>query len=173
MKRHWLITPAALLLLGIGGMAFARSSGSSITVTPSEMKSGESKTFTDDGQTITVRRDGDSINVKVEAAGQTRSLTITKGDGTVTIDRDGVRRKTIVIGPDQFEMFKGNFPRMPRAMGTQTWYVCPKDHATLRVPDGKGNETYKCPVDGTTMEKRKGHGFSFFFDDDSLEHDEL
>ena len=67
MKRHWLITLASLLLIGIAAIAYARSSGSSITVTPSEMKNGETKTFTDDGRTITLRRDGDTISA-VEAA---------------------------------------------------------------------------------------------------------
>ena len=43
----------------------------------------------------------------------------------------------------------------------------------LRVPAGKENESFKCPIDGTTMEKRKGHGFGFFFDDDSFESESL
>ncbi len=174
MKRHWLITLASLLLLGITAIAYARSSGSSITVTPSEMKDGETKTLTDDGRTITLRRDGDTIQMKVEGAGETRSLTITKGDGTITIDRDGVHLRTIVIGPDRFEAFHGAMPHiLPHTGRTQTWYVCPKDHATLRVPEGKESDSFKCPIDGTTMEKRKGHGFSMFFEDDSFENDEL
>ena len=42
----------------------------------------------------------------------------------------------------------------------------------LRVPEEKSDDTFKCPVDGTTMEKRKGRGFAFFFDDDVFEsHD--
>ncbi|MGZ7042643.1 MAG: hypothetical protein ACXVH7_12700, partial [Thermoanaerobaculia bacterium] len=171
MKRYWLITLASLLLLGITAIAYARSSGSSITVTPSEMKNGETKTFNDDGRTITLRRDGDTIQVKVEGAGETKSLTITKEDGTITIDRDGIHRRTIVIGPDRFEAFHEMPHILPRAGRTQTWYVCPKDHATLRVPEGKESDTFKCPIDGTTMEKRKGHGFSFFIDDDSFEND--
>jgi len=168
MQRHRLIILAVFLLLAITAMAYARSSGSSITVTPAEMKDGETKTFTDDGRTITLRRDGDTIQVKVEGAGETKSLTITKADGTITIDRDGVRRRIMIAAPDIA------MPRiMPRAGRTQTWYVCPKDHATLRVPEAKESDTFKCPVDGTTMEKRKGHGFSFFFDDDFFSSEDL
>jgi len=165
MKRYWLIAIATLIFAAV---AYARSSGSSITVTPDEMKSGDTKTFTDDGRTITLHRDGDTLTVKIEGAGETKSLTITKAGGDITIDRDGIKRKVVIVSPDRFQT-----QIMPRMGKTQTWYVCPKDHATLRVPDGKEGETYKCPVDGTTMEKRKGHGFSFFFDDDFFQSDEL
>ena len=61
----------------------------------------------------------------------------------------------------------------PTAARLKTWYVCPNDHATLQVPEGKESGTFKCPIDGTTMEKRKGHGLSLFFDDDSLLNGEL
>jgi hypothetical protein len=164
MKRYWLIGFAALIFAAV---AFARSSGSSITVTPQEMKSGDTKTFTDDGSTITLRRDGDSIDVKIEGAGSTKSLTITRADGDITIDRDGSKR-VIVIGPDRFQF--NTMPQvMPKIGKAQTWYVCPKDHTMLRVPDGKESDTFKCPLDGTTMEKRKGKGLTFFFDDDFAE----
>ena len=168
MKRYWLIGFAALI---VSAVAFARSSGTSITVTPQEMKSGETKTFTDDGTTITLRREGDSIDVKIDGAGETKHLTITRGDGDITIDRDGLK-KMIVIGPDRFQF--NTVPHvMPKAGRTQTWYVCPKDHTMLRVPDGKDSDSFKCPVDGSTMEKRKGHGFTFFFDEDFVNSEEL
>ena len=164
MKRYWLIGFAALIFAAV---AFARSSGSSITVTPQEMKSGDTKTFTDDGSTITLRRDGDSIDVRIEGAGSTKSLTITRADGDITIDRDGIKRM-IVIGHERFQF--NTMPHvMPKIGKEQTWYVCPKDHTMLRVPDGKDSDTFKCPLDGTTMEKRKGHGFTMFFDDDFAE----
>ena len=170
MKRRWLIP---FLFLAVAAVAYGRSSGTSITVTPDEMKSGETKTFTDDGRTITLRRDGDSISVKIEGAGETKSLTITKADGTITIDRDGIKRRRIVIAPDRIESFS-TIPRvMPKFGKTQTWFVCPKDHTMLRVPEGKQDETFKCPIDGTTMEKRKGHGFSLFFDDDFFRSEDL
>ena len=170
MKRYWLIALATLIF---AAFAYARSSGTSITVTPEEMKNGETKTFTDDGTTITLRRDGDSMSVKIEGAGDTKTLTITRADGDIIIDRDGIRKKMVIIGPDRFESF-GTIPHvMPKIGKTQTWYVCPKDHTMLRVPEGKESNTFKCPLDGTTMEKRKGHGLSFFFDDDFFHSEEL
>ena len=136
------------------------------------MKSGETKTFTDDGNTITLRRDGDSMSIKIEGAGNTRSLTITKADGAITIDR-GTRHKLMIVGPDHFQTFDTLPHGMPQFGHTQTWFVCPKDHTMLRVPDGKEDDSFKCPVDGTAMEKRKGHGFSFFFDDDFFRSEDL
>jgi hypothetical protein len=168
MKRYWLIALAALVFTAV---AYARSSGSSITVTPQEMKNGDTKTFTDDGTTITLRRDGDSIDVKIDGAGDAKHLTITRADGDITIDRDGIKRM-IVIGPDRFQ-FNTVPHAMPKIAKSQTWYVCPKDHTMMRVPEGKDSDTFKCPVDGTTMEKRKGHGFTFFFDDDLLNSEAL
>lgn len=162
MQRHFLIVSILLL-----AAAVAVAAGTSITVTPSEMKSGETKTFTDDGRTITLTRDGDSLRIKVEGAGETKSLTITKNDGAIIIDRDGRERRIIVRSPEI------NIPHVPHIGRMQTWFVCPKDHTTLRVPEGKEGETYKCPIDGTTMEKRKGHGFSFLFDDDFFRSEDL
>jgi hypothetical protein len=158
------------------------SSPSTITVTPSDMKDGETKTYTDDGRTITIRRDGDTTLVKIEGAGETRSLSITKRDGAVVIDRGGARYRSLVVGPERRKMVIDGVPfgeerKLLRPDGerhrVQTWYVCPKDHTTLSVPDAKENKTYKCPVDGTTMEQRKGRGFSFFFDDDFFQSDAL
>jgi hypothetical protein len=169
MKRISFLSIALLLALAVA--AWARSSGTSITVTPDHMKSGDTKTFTDDGRTITLQRDGDSIRIRIEGAGETKSLTITKeNDGAIIIDRGGLehRRRVRIVAPDL------TVPKLfPRGGRLQTWFVCPKDHTTLRVPEGKENDTYKCPVDGTTMEKRKGHGFSFFFDEDFFGADEL
>ena len=135
------------------------------------MKNGETKTFTDDGNSITLRRDGDSMSVKIEGAGGMKSLTILKADGRITIDRG--KHKLTIIGPDRFQAFDALPHGMAQFGRTQTWFVCPKDHATLRVPDAKAGDTFKCPVDGTTMEKRKGHGFSFFFDDDFIRSEDL
>ena len=168
MKRVSFLSIAVLLSIAV--TALARSSGTSITVTPNDMKSGETKTFTDDGRTITVERDGDSMRIRIEGAGDTRSLTITKqDDGSIILDRDGAepRHRRIYT----FDM---NFPKgraHPARM--KTWFVCPRDNTTLQVPEGKENETYKCPVDGTLMEKRKGHGFTFLFSDDFFSGEDL
>jgi hypothetical protein len=131
-----------------------------------------------------VRRDGDMTHVTIEGAEGTKTLSITSDGADVRIERDGVERRKIVIGDsdrpriliDGMDMdFKGleGLPRhelLPRK--AQTWFVCPKDKTMLRVPEEKADETFKCPVDGTTMEKRKGRGFAFFFDNDVFEsHD--
>src|SRR5207245_2719937 len=111
----------------------------------------------------------------IEGAAKTRSLTVNRAeDGTIRIDRESPR--AMIIGPtgprvmiDGMELPSRTFP----GARMQTWFVCPKDHTMLRVPAGKENETFKCPVDGTTMEKRKGRGFGFFFDDDLFESESL
>ena len=178
MKRFALYAVLFSFLVAAGAFAATR-----LTINPSDMKNGETKTFTDDGRKVTVRRDGDTMHVTIEGANGTKSLSITNDDGEIRIHgfegADGGRRK-IVIGPDfaipDFKEFKGldALPRhglMPRK--AQTWFVCPKDHTMMRVPeDDVDGKTFKCPVDGTTMEKRKGRGFAFFFDDDTFDsHD--
>ena len=187
MKRSavFAILLPVILAGAVAVYATDRHSSSRLTINPSEMKDGETKTFTDDGRKITVKREGNTTKVLIEGADGTKTLSITNDDGEVRIDgTDGNRRK-IIIGPGDrprvlidgfdFKNFKGldDFPRygmLPRK--AQTWFVCPKDHTMLRVPEEKQDETFKCPIDGTTMEKKKGRGFAFFFDDDLFEsHD--
>lgn len=175
---------ALILVMALGAAVAARahaSSASTITVTPSDMKEGETKSYTDDGRTITIRREGDTTHVKIEGAGETRALSITKKDGSVVIDRDGVRHRSLIVGPERRKIVIDGLPfedgrLLPpgeRRHVMQTWYVCPKDHTMLSVQDAKEEQSYKCPADGTTMEKRKGRGFSFFFDDDFFQSDAL
>ncbi|MEK6375496.1 MAG: hypothetical protein AABO58_22690 [Acidobacteriota bacterium] len=172
MKRYAVFAILGLFIIAGAVAVYAadRHSPSRLTINPSEMKDGESKTFTDEGRKVTVRRDGDTTHVTIEGAEGTKTLSITSDGSGIRIDRDGVERRKIVIGSDR--LLEG-FPRhemLPRK--AQTWFVCPKDKAMLRVPEEKADETFKCPVDGTTMEKRKGRGFAFFFDDDVFEsHD--
>ena len=135
MKRIAIALTAIMLLTA--------ASDSTITVRPSDIKDGETKTFKEHGKTFIFKRDGDVTH-----------LTIVDG-GTIKIDDETFRRPL---------MIKPNFPH-------QTWFECPKDHAILRVPEGKENETFKCPIDGTTMEKRKGRGFAFFFNGDVFNFD--
>ena len=54
-----------------------------------------------------------------------------------------------------------HFEQMGRSL---SWFVCPKDHTMLRVPEDKADQTWKCPVDGTEMEKKKARAFAFFED---------
>lgn len=153
---------AVLLLLLVAAVVYGATS---ISVNPSEMKNGETKSLVDGRNTITITRNGDDLNVKVEGAALTRSLSITRSGDEIRIERAGVHGGMFVM-PD-VPLMK---PRVFREkIGTQEWFVCPKDHTMLRVPDGKEDQTFKCPVDGTTMEKRTGRGFFFGdFDTDSL-----
>jgi hypothetical protein len=190
MKRYAAFA-ILLLFIVVGAVAVYagdRHSSSRLTINPSEMKDGETKTFTDDGRKITVKREGNTTKVMIEGAEGTKTLSITNDDGDVTIDgANGNRRKIVIGSGDRPRIlidgtdfkdfnFKGldDVPRhglLPRK--AQTWFVCPKDHAILRVPEEKQDETFKCPVDGTTMEKKKGRGFAFFFDDGLFESHDL
>jgi hypothetical protein len=162
MKRFRFLLVLTILLCA-GAAVYASST---ITVKPSEMKSGETKTVIDDGKTIRITRDGDSLKVTVEGAGKTKQITIQNGaDGEVKIEGDdGHRTRRIIVNGTALGDLLDH--RIFRPHHDQTWFVCPKDHAMLRVPEVKDGDTFKCPVDGTAMEKRKGRGFSFFFDDD-------
>ena len=185
MKRYAMV--AVLLCVVLAGAAFvyAAEAGSSsrLTVSPSEMKDGETKTLVDGDNTITVKRNGDTIDVKIEGAGKTRNVTIVRGgDGTIRVERSGGHdgTHTWMLGPDRPRVlidgmdFGPNMRLLPRSgHSAQTWFVCPKDHTMLRVPEDKKDGTFKCPVDGTTMEKRKGRGFAFFFDDHEFHADDM
>jgi hypothetical protein len=172
-----------LLVLALVLAAVAAYASSALTVSPSTMKDGETKTLTDDdGTVVKVTRHGKSVDVKIDGAEGSKQLTITNGDdGEMRIDRDG-HRKTVIVGPEGRIVIDGRelkMPRIPRVRvprmhhrDVTTFFVCPKDGATLQIPDSKKDDkTYKCPVDGTTMEKKKGHGFSFYFDDHDFDFD--
>jgi len=157
-----------LFLLGALVIAAAAYASTTITVTPSSMKNGETKTLTDDGTTIKVTRDGDAMNIKIEGAGESRTITVTRGgDGDIRIDRDGRRGRLRIVTPDVV-VPPVHVPRFHESH-FGTIYVCPKDGTTLRVPEDSKEKEFKCPVDGSTMEKKKGKGFSFYFDDNAFE----
>jgi hypothetical protein len=191
MKR--ISIPAALVLLTIlafGAAALAKggdtSSGSALTIRPSDMKDGETKVLVEGSRKITAHREGDAIRLEIEGAGKTKKITIVNGgDGLIRIERDGSLGHSFVIGPNRSRIVIDGLPsaeglalpELRHLRRNQTWYVCPKDHTTLRVPssatEGKEIQGYKCPVDGTQMEKKQGHGLSFFFDGETFESDDL
>ncbi len=159
-----------VVILAILVVAAAAYASTAITVTPSTMKNGETKTLTDDGATIKVTRNGENVDIQVEGAGGAKHITVTRsGDGDIRIDRD---RRVIINGRDivvpEVHVPEIHVPRMHQRHA-RTMFVCPKDGTTLSVPDGKEEQTYKCPVDGTTLEKKKGKSFSFYFDDSDFE----
>ncbi|HEX6176975.1 MAG TPA: hypothetical protein VF057_01350 [Thermoanaerobaculia bacterium] len=178
MKRTLSLVACAVVLVGAAALSAAESS-TTITVKPSDMRDGESKTVTDDGRTIIVRRDGDTTRIEIEGAGKTESLTITREGDRIRIGRIGPDGTRSLIVPHRNRVLIDGFslddlekaPKLRAIPGDrmQTYFVCPKDKTTLRVPKEHAEESFKCPVDGTTMEKRKGHGFTFFFDDSAIE----
>ena len=152
--------------------AAALYASTAFTINPSEMKSGESKKLVDGDRTVTVTRTGDAVDIRIDGGADSDKLTITRGRTGFRIERDGTH--TFVVPPGELRMLPGleNF-RVPAVRSfkfnnasNQTWFVCPKDHTLMRVPEGAKEQSFKCPVDGTAMEKRKGSGFAFFFDDD-------
>jgi hypothetical protein len=184
MKRYAMV--AVLLCVVLAGAAFVYAetgSSSRLTVSPSDMKDGETKTLVDGDNTITVKRNGDTLDVKIDGAGNTRHVTIVRGgDGEIRVERSGGRDKTHtwVVGPDRprimidgMDFGTPGMRVLPRGSASLTWFVCPKDHTMLRVPEDKKEGTFKCPVDGTTMEQRKGRGFAFFFDDHEFHGDDM
>lgn len=175
----------SVLCLLVAGIVWAADS-SRLTISPAEMKDGETKTLVDGDNTITVKRNGDSVDIRIEGAGHTRNITVSSGDGNIRVERLGgvAFENGFVLGPDspRFRIERFNADRMPKIEGlprierertAQTWFVCPKDHTMLRVPADKKDGTFKCPVDGTTMEQRKGRGFAFFFDDREFRSDDM
>ena len=171
MKRYL----ALVSLLVLGAFAVYAQSSTTLSVEPSEMKDGERKIITDGGRTITVSREGNTTHVRIDDAEKTEKLTITREGNRIRIgrtDADGFEK--FVIGPERRKIIIdgvpfGDFKEMPKSNRLQNWFVCPKDKTMLRVPEGKEDQTWKCPIDGTEMEKRKGRGFTFFFDDDVFE----
>jgi hypothetical protein len=165
MKR-FLIPAAVLALLGSGVVY-----GDGTTRDSATLKRGESKTFVQDGQTIHVSRDGDSIDVSIESGGRTRRITIDNGgDGDIRIDRDGDDTITIDPGSRSHRRIVVNRGALEDILGrslptrrihADNWFVCPKDHTLLRVPEGKEDQTFTCPIDGTAMEKQKSRMFVF------------
>lgn len=156
-----------VLLLAASIIAVAAYASTTIIINPDEMKNGETKSFTDDGTSVIVKRNGDAMDIKIEGAGQSRTITVTRsGDGDIHIDRNG-RRRLHIVTPDVV-VPPIHVPRF-REHRVGTLFVCPKDGTTLRVPEDKKDDTFKCPVDGSTMEKKKGRGFVFSFDDKTFD----
>ncbi|MEA2164617.1 MAG: hypothetical protein QOK37_2744 [Thermoanaerobaculia bacterium] len=183
MKRYAIFAVLLLVLTAGAVVLYGETitrSPSRLTISPSEMKDGETKTLMDGDNTITVKRNGDAVEVRIEGAGKARTVTVVRaGDGIRIEDgRDGWRTWTAAHQPrimiDGTDFSSPSLQMLPRIdRSAQTWFVCPKDHTMLRVPDEKKDDTFKCPVDGTAMEKRKGRGFAFFFDDHEYRSDDM
>jgi hypothetical protein len=187
MNRRFAVAAFLVVVVSLFGALWLRAadSESRLTISPDQMKDGETKTLVDNGRKVTIRKSGDALTMVIEGAGKTRNVVITEsGSSDVVIERDGDRHVEVFGGPGHRqiiidgkrivpgETFSSILPAIP-GHRMQSWFVCPKDHTILHVPTGKEDGTFKCPVDGTTMEKRKGHGFAFSFDDDWFDLDAL
>ena len=177
MKRALLAVGILIVLIILGAATLAaQDDGSSLVIRPFAMKDGETKTLIDDGRRITVRRNGDAVNIEIEGAEETRKLTILRsGEGDIVIDRENIdrdnsRKRVQVLAPGTRITVDG-VPGMSekKSGSSESWFVCPEDHSMLRVPEGKEGATYKCPVDGTVMEKKKGRGFTIWMGEGTLE----
>ena len=179
MKRYQVVL-ACLVVLALGAAGLYAAGSTMVVIEPADMKDGDKKTVIDDGRTITVERDGDKTHVTIEGADDTKKLTITREGDQIRIGRDadgtmrnfviGPGRRNIVIDGLSFGDFEGIplvKPLRPNTM--HSYFVCPKDKTLLRVPEGKDDATYKCPVDGTVMDKKRSRGFTYFFDDQLFE----
>jgi len=166
MKRIALFAVLALLLVAGAAFVYADESHGStkLTIEPSQMKDGETKTLVDGDKTITVHKTGDGLDIKIEGAGKTRTITLNNSGGNISIFRDGTGFHQFSFPAEPRVLIDREMPRFEHMQKAQTWFVCPKDKTMLRVPEDKADQSWKCPVDGTQMEKRKGHGFAFFFD---------
>ena len=164
MKRTFAAL-GCVALLAAGGAALHADSSSTLSLEPSKMREGETKTFTDDGQTITVRREGNATSIRLEGADKTDRITITREGGRIRILRAGDVDHRIFV-----DEITRDLPRIKPLRAPGALHVCPKDQTTLRVPKADDDATFKCPVDGTTMEKRKGRGFTFLFEDGAVTH---
>lgn len=97
----------------------------------------------------------------VAASAETIIIKIGDGDDATTDTR------TIVIPKHRRILLDG----VPALRGlSETWYVCPKDHTMVRIPKSKADDdaTYKCPLDGSPLEKRKGRGVLFMIEGDNV-----
>ena len=166
MKRIALFAVLALLLVAGAAFVYAEESHGStkLTIEPSQMKDGETKTLVDGDKTITVKKSGDSVDIKIEGAGKTRTITLNNSGGNISIFKgDGLGFRSIT-GVEPKILIDRELPRFEQMGRSLPWFVCPKDHTMLRVPEDKADQTWKCPVDGTTMEKKKARAFAFFED---------
>src|ERR1044071_8008339 len=82
MKRIALI---AVLLV----VTLAAYGSTKLTIEPSQMKDGETKTLVDGDKTITVHKSGDSLDIKIEGAGKTRTITLNNSGGDIHIFKGG------------------------------------------------------------------------------------
>ena len=166
MKRIALF--AVLLSFVVAGAAFVYAEelhgSTKLTIEPSQMKDGETKTLVDGDKTITVKKAGDSVDIRIEGAGKTRTITLNNSGGNISIFKgDGLGFRTITGGEPKI-LIDRELPHFEQMGRSLSWFVCQKDHTMLRVPEDKADQTWKCPVDGTTMEKKKARAFAFFED---------
>lgn len=171
MQTQWKL--GAVAALTIAATALMAEELSSIVVRPSAMKQGEMKAMVDDGRKVSIERRDDMVEVVIEGAAALDRLEVTREGREIRVARgeSGTsedERKVTVIGPGGAGISIGLPGREKKDEGrtseksAETWFVCPKDSALLKVPSATEKSTFRCPVDGTAMERRKGRAYSFW-----------
>lgn len=169
MKNRWKF--GALAALTIAATALMADELASIVVRPSAMKQGEMKAMVDDGRKVSIERRDNTVEVIIEGAAALDRLEVTREGREIRVVRgesgpSDDERKVTVIGPGGTGISIGLPGREKKDEGKtsekseETWYVCPKDSALLKVPSATDKSTFRCPIDGTTMERRKGRAYS-------------
>lgn len=164
---------AAAALLTIAATVVMADELTSMVVRPSSMKQGEMKAMVDDGRKISIERRDNTVEVVIEGAAALDRLEVTSEDREIRVVRGGEsgssdnERKVTVIGPGGTGISIG-LPGEKRDDGRgneksdEAWYVCPRDSALLKVSAATEKTIFRCPVDGTPMERRKGRAYSFW-----------
>jgi len=107
---------------------------------------------------------GFALLTLLAAAASAETIIIKIGDG----DDDATTDTRTIVIPKHRRLLLDGVPAL-RGM-TETWYVCPKDHTIVRIPKSKADDdaTYKCPLDGSPLEKRKGRGLLLMIEGDNV-----
>lgn len=172
MNSKWKFGAAAALTI-VATVLMAEEL-TSIVVRPSSMKQGEMKAMVDDGRKISIERRDNTLEVLIEGAAALDRLEVTREGREIRVVRGESgpsedERKVTVIGPGGTGISIGlptSKDRKDEGKGSEKsdeiWYVCPKDSALLKVPEATEKSTFRCPIDGTPMERRKGRAFSIW-----------
>lgn len=122
---------------------------------------------------VTLSKKDDVTTVVVAEGDRVDTLIVRSIDGKTVIGHSdngmppptpSAGRIPVVIDGMNVEPFLDGdlVDRSIREHSLATYYICPKDRAMLRVPNGPAEAMFKCPVDGTLMRPGVGPSREFF-----------
>lgn len=125
------------------------------------------------GRMVSVAKDAGVTTVVVVEGERVDTLVVRNVDGkTVIAHTDNglprpapsAQRAPVIIDGMDVEPFLEGDPvdRSLRQQSLGTYYICPRDRAVLRVPNGPAEAMFKCPVDGTLMRPGVGPSQQYF-----------